>query len=109
MQNLNQIYASLLADGSFLVDACGISPDGRYIVGSGYNAATQRYEAYLLDTWRTGDTNGDGCVDDNDLLAVLSAFGTPGSGITRHEDLNKDGLVDDADVLQVLLHFGSGC
>ncbi|MFN4032635.1 MAG: hypothetical protein ACK4ME_03295 [Fimbriimonadales bacterium] len=33
MQNLNQIYASLFADGSFLENAYGISHDGRYIVG----------------------------------------------------------------------------
>jgi probable HAF family extracellular repeat protein len=53
MEDLNKTYASLLTDGSVLVEAYAISPDGRYIVGSGYNAATERFEAFLLDTRRT--------------------------------------------------------
>ncbi|MCX7992147.1 MAG: hypothetical protein N2651_00625, partial [Fimbriimonadales bacterium] len=106
MENLNQVYAHLLSPGSFLEVVNAISSDGRYLVGTGYNYFMQRYEAYLLDTWRMGDTNGDGCVDDTDLLAVLSAFGTRGTGLTRHEDINKDDVVDDADLLTVLFAFG---
>jgi probable HAF family extracellular repeat protein len=109
MEDLNTTYASLLTDGSRLGEARAISPDGRYIVGYGRNATTGRGEAFLLDTWRVGDTNGDGCVDDADLLAVLFAFGSAGTGDTRHEDINKDGIVDDADLLEVLFNFGSGC
>lgn len=52
-----------------------------------------------------GDVNGDGCVDDIDLLAVLFAFGNSGGD----EDLNGDGMVDDADLLMVLFNFGNGC
>jgi hypothetical protein len=53
------------------------------------------------------DVNGDGCVDDADLLAVLFAFGQTGSGLA--EDINCDEVVDDADLLSVLFEFGSGC
>ncbi len=109
MENLNNIYASLLTNGSVLEVAYAVSSDGRYIAGRGYNAATRRSEAFLLDTWRTGDMNGDGCIDDLDLLAVLHAFDTPGTGYARHEDINKDGIVDDADLLTVLFNFGDGC
>lgn len=109
MEDLNQTYASLLTSNSYLKIASALSPDGRYIVGWGFNAATGHEETFLLDTWRTGDTNGDGCIDDTDLLKVLFAFGTPGTGYTRHEDINKDGIVDDADLLIVLSNFGSGC
>lgn len=57
--------------------------------------------------YRAGDVNGDGCVDDADLLAVLFAFGcSEGCG---PEDLSCDGVVDDADLLLVLFNFGSGC
>jgi hypothetical protein len=53
------------------------------------------------------DVNGDGCVDDADLLAVLFAFGQTGSNLA--EDINCDEVVDDADLLSVLFAFGSGC
>jgi probable HAF family extracellular repeat protein len=38
MEDLNTTYASLLTNGSVLVEARAISPDGRYIVGWGGNA-----------------------------------------------------------------------
>jgi probable extracellular repeat, HAF family len=106
MENLNTTYASLL-NGSGFAEARAISPDGRYIVGWGSNAATGRYEAFLLDTGfpRRGDVDRNGCVDDADLLQVLFAFGGRGY---RNEDLNWDGTVDDADLLEVLFNFGSG-
>jgi probable HAF family extracellular repeat protein len=76
MEDLNITYASLLA-GSRLFGAFAISPDGRYIVGLGFNAATRGFEAFLLDTRCTlpGDANDDGRVDDADLLIVLFNFG----------------------------------
>jgi probable HAF family extracellular repeat protein len=113
MEDLNTTYASLLTDGSVLSVARAISPDGRYIVGWGYNAATGRWNTFLLDTGprctaHNGDVDANGCVDDADLLAVLFAFGSTGSNLGR-VDVNCDGVVDDADLLQVLFNFGSGC
>ncbi len=110
MQNLNTVYAQLLTDGSRLYSANAISPDGRFIVGAGYNAATQRTEAFLLDTCsvHNGDVNASGCVDDADLLQVLFNFGRAGQGLGRL-DVNCDGIVDDADLLIVLFNFGAGC
>jgi len=113
MEDLNITYSGLLRDGSVLYTARDISPDGRYIVGYGRNAATGRYEAFLLDTQpsctaHNGDVDSNGCVDDADLLAVLFAFGGTGSNLGR-VDVNCDGVVDDADLLQVLFNFGSGC
>jgi probable HAF family extracellular repeat protein len=49
MEDLNIIYADLL-NGSELLEASAISPNGRYIVGWGFNLNTQRIEAFLLDT-----------------------------------------------------------
>jgi len=54
-----------------------------------------------------GDVDGDGQVNDADLLAVLFAFGQTGPNLL--EDLNGDEMVDDADVLIVLFNFGSEC
>jgi len=50
MEDLTQVYAHLLTPGSWLSEARAITPDGRYIAGWGYNAATRRFEGYLLDT-----------------------------------------------------------
>jgi probable HAF family extracellular repeat protein len=111
MEDLNTTYASLLTNGSVLGSARAISPDGRYIAGYGWNAATNRTEAFLLDTRCTahnGDVDRNGCVDDADLLAILFAFGSAGSNLGR-VDVNCDRTVDDADLLQVLFNFGSGC
>lgn len=52
-----------------------------------------------------GNVNGDGIVDDADLLEVLFNFG--GSG--GNADANGDGVVDDADLLLVLFNFGASC
>ena len=112
VEDLNQTYAALLTGGSVLRSANAFSANGRYIVGSGYNAAMGRDEAFLLDTQGCASENGDvdanGCVDDADLLAVLFNFGNSGSTLGR-EDTNCDGIVDDADLLTVLFNFGSGC
>ncbi len=54
-----------------------------------------------------GDVDGNGCVNDADLLRVLFSFGNTGGNLP--EDLNGDGRVDDADLLRVLFNFGFGC
>jgi hypothetical protein len=47
-----------------------------------------------------GDTNGDGLVDVQDLVAVIAQWGPVGPGATA--DLNGDGLVDVADLVLVV-------
>ncbi|MFN7015955.1 MAG: hypothetical protein ACK4P5_02140, partial [Fimbriimonadales bacterium] len=79
----------------------GIAPDGRrfYIA----------HEAEGIGAWRLpnpADVDGNGCVDDADLLTVLFAFGATGQ---NPADVNRDGTVDDADLLTVLFNFGDGC
>jgi probable HAF family extracellular repeat protein len=68
MEDLNITCAHLLTSGSSLEVARAISPDGRYIVGTGWNAATGRqWEAFRLDVGvfrisgkiRLGDFDGD--------------------------------------------------
>jgi hypothetical protein len=62
MEDLNTTYAHLLTNGSVLEMASAISPDGRYIVGQGYNAATGRWEAFLLDTQGVGVEERSGAI-----------------------------------------------
>lgn len=64
----------------------------------------------LVDlTQSPGDANGDGCVDDADLTAVILDFGFPPSGANGDTDFNDDGIVDDADITIVIMNFGMGC
>lgn len=52
-----------------------------------------------------GDVDGDGQVDDRDLLAVLFDFGSEDSPA----DIVVNGMVDDADLLAVLFNYGTNC
>lgn len=71
--------------------------------------ATDRNRNGVLDECEVpaGDTNFDGCVDDQDVINVLFDFGSTSCGLSG--DLDDNCLVDDADLLTVLFHFGSGC
>jgi len=80
MEDLNITYASLLTNGSYLRQATAISPDGRYIAGLGYNAATGRDEAFLLDTCPGGDADKDCICDDWERRGGI--------------DINRDGIID---------------
>jgi hypothetical protein len=95
--NGDDIPTAVVVDGRGNVDVTG-----RSWSGTDFDYLTVKYIQVLL-----GDVNGNGCVDDGDLLAVLFVFGQRGSGLA--EDLNNDGVVDDADLLEVLFNFGSGC
>ena len=66
----------------------------------------QFLQSQVIELIRYGDTTGDGCVDDADLLLVLFNFGATGA---NPADVNGNGIVDDADLLDVLFNFGRGC
>jgi len=78
MEDLDSTYSYLL-NGSDLSWPQATSSDGRYIVGRSLRTNPSRHEAFLLDTGaprRDGDVDGNGCVDDADLLQVLFNFGS---------------------------------
>lgn len=106
----NQLIREVTAVDSGLTDIRITTPTPvihRFsFIGTG-NVAIDKVRFHTAVAAVSGDVNGDGCVDDADLLAVLFAFGSTGSGMP--EDLNHDGVVDDADLLEVLFNFGSGC
>jgi aminopeptidase N len=77
----------------------GALPTGDGVPGGEAN------QSFRLLAWN-GDVDGNGCVDDDDLLRVLFAFGNTGA---LPEDTNGDDRVDDTDLLTVLFAFGSGC
>jgi probable HAF family extracellular repeat protein len=49
IEDLNVTYRMILPAGGVLTTAYGISPNGRYLVGWGFNPSTRRPEAFLLD------------------------------------------------------------
>jgi VCBS repeat-containing protein len=103
---------TLNTNGSFIY-----TPDANYQGTDTFTYRAREGEAGLqsnvatvtitIDPAQPGDVNGDGCVDDADLSAIVFAFGNTGSGLP--EDLNGDGEVNDADLSEVIFHFGEGC
>lgn len=67
----------------------------------------ERIVVLMGQVFLPGDVDGDGCVGDSDLTAVLIAYGRNGQGLP--EDFNGDGHVDDTDLGIVLSRFGQGC
>ena len=57
LEELNQVYSSLLSPGSDLYTALGISSNGQYIVGYGLNGTTGQDEGYLLAVSGTTSVN----------------------------------------------------
>ncbi len=86
------------------VNTLRFMPSTGYLMAATYGRGIWRIRLPLTPE---GDVDGNGCVDDADLLSVLFAFGSTGSGLPT--DLNGDGVVDDSDLLTVLFNFGSGC
>ncbi len=84
------------------VNTVRVVPATGYLMAATYGRGIWRLRLPLTPT---GDANGDGCVDDSDLLIVLFNFGSN----SAQADLNRDGIVDDSDLLLVLFNFGSGC
>lgn len=93
---------------SITANSSGLALDGEYMgtfpTGDGVPGGEAVIPFRVLAS--TGDINGDGCVDDGDLLSVLFDFGQEGA---RPSDVNGDNRVDDSDLLTVLFHFGQGC
>jgi probable HAF family extracellular repeat protein len=48
VENLNQVYSTLLTGGSVLDDATGISSNGLFIVGNGTNSTSELDEGYYI-------------------------------------------------------------
>ena len=113
------LLARVDASGQFLwrlpsdidYDALFAEPDGSLLAAGSVVLGQDYYDRYrrlvAVKYAPNGDLDGNGCVDDADLLQVLFAFGQQGADLAA--DLNGDAIVDDADLLLVLFAFGEGC
>jgi hypothetical protein len=92
----NMVFGTSVAMKSdvAMVGAPGVPPGGPVPAAFG--------RAYFFG-FCTGDTDGDGSVDVNDLVAVLQAWGSPGYGAA---DLDCDGDVDVQDLTLVIINWG---
>ncbi len=72
-----------------------------------YQFAYLRGDSTLVLATILPDPDGNGCVDDQDLLTVLFAYGQQGAGLDA--DVTFDGVVDDQDLIRVLFEYGTGC
>ena len=85
--------------GTNLLQAHTILDDGTI---AGRAMVDGMFRGFVLEPVVPGDVNGDGAVTVEDLVAVISAWGTcPGCPA----DLNHDGIVDVADLVIVLLEW----
>ena len=104
--DLYEAFRGLWPEWVDRVEVEGLSANGRYLLGLGWRHGGMA-RLFWLDMGRLGDVDGDGCVDDGDLLEVLFSFGEVGMNLRG--DLDGDGMVGESDLLEVLLHFGEGC
>jgi serralysin len=102
--NGTTILASATANGvgqaeqiaNFVLYPAGGNFFVRVFSGTGSTDDVQRYELRVQTvSLPAGDVDGNGCVDDADLLAILFNFG----GNDPRYDLNGDNIIDDADLL----------
>ena len=101
-------YNGPAASSDIATDLAVDSRQRVYVTGRSFGAGTSYdYATIKFLQIPRGDVNGDGCVDDSDLLSVLFTFGQSGANLPQ--DVNRDGVVDDSDLLIVLFDFGSGC
>ncbi len=87
-----------------------ISTDGTRIVGAAFNTTTAQYEAVMWQALEPvlGDVTGDGWVDFEDLLTVISAWGScPAPPAECPADVTGDHQVGIDDLLTVLGNWSS--
>ena len=113
--NGNQLWVARYngaSNGEDVATALTVDSQGNVYV-TGFSASSETFDYATVKYVQCpslcpADVDGNGIVDDADLLAVLFAFGNTGSNLER-ADVDCSGVVDDADLLRVLFDFGSGC
>jgi probable HAF family extracellular repeat protein len=114
MRRVDEILAAegVGISGWRLVEATGISDNGRIVVGRGVNPQGKQ-EAWLAllpgsspDPSIPGDANLDGTVDRRDLAIVVEHFGATCGATFEQGDFDGDGGVSMMDLLIVKRQFG---
>lgn len=104
LQALNQVYSSLLTNGSNLYIAQGISPNGLFIVGQGMNGATSRDEGFLLATFGNNLTTTTLTADATAGSQTLEVSSTNGFYVGNNIKINPGGINEEDNTI---MGFGS--
>jgi hypothetical protein len=74
--------------------------------GSAWSSAPCGYDDFSFLPKISGDANTDGIVNDADLSALSTNFGTPSGATWSMGDFNGDGAVDASDLNILATHYG---
>ena len=99
LQALNQVYSSLLTNGSNLFIAQGISPNGLFIVGQGTNGATSRDEGFLLATFGNNLTTTTLTADAVAGSQTIEVSSTNGFYVGNNIKINPGGVNEEDNVI----------
>ena len=105
-QTASKDYMEFLRDANTTTDFGQKVYDAWVAVGKAAPFAMDQ-QTISLGGFVTGDVNGDGAVDLDDLNLVLTNFGQVGFGSVLEGDANCDQVVDLDDLNLILTNFGS--
>ena len=86
------------------LNSVAFSPDGKTIASGSYDGTVLLWELTPPTLPVTGDVNGDGGVNIQDLVLVAGQFGQSGE---NRADVNGDGVVNIQDLVLVASAFGN--
>ena len=99
VDNIEHVFVRDLVPGDYVIE---LRRNNDGVAGSREVAL-----AWIMPvTQHPGDVDGNGIVDVNDLLAVISAWGPCPIPSNCPADLNHNGMVEVNDLLQVITNWG---
>src|SRR5262249_11275321 len=108
-QSANALRWGTLYNFRFDADAVPVSAAATITLFKPGTPAAVTTDAIPVPGNRTGDLDGDGNVDLNDLALFLTYFGTSHDASPAQGDADGDGDVDVFDLALLLSRFGTSC
>ena len=104
--NSNVAAMTVFDDGSG--NGPALYAGGGFTVSPAGDSFVARWQGCAIEPAIPGDVNGDGVVDELDLIELLPCFGLPATPpCDTGQDVNGDGVVNVLDLIELLLNFGA--